>query len=468
MSAISRTGSTTPWLRRSAPSSATGRWATAAAKAAALCALSELIWCPGRIAASERASRDALEALEGLEPGREAALAYLNLAVVAKQTDDAVALAQRACALAEELGDPQMQLRARIEVDSQRAYRGGESRLALEETLRRAMAAGYDSEACSIWVRLAHIAHLQRAYAEVDRYAEAGLAFCGERDLEIYARYLHAYRAQAALERARWGEAGDAAAIVLHDPGPSVIPLLRALVAAAMARARQGEPGSGELLERAAARAAHQEFLDMTDMVTAARAEAAWLQGKRGEMAGLTDAPFEHAVARRAWRQASELARWRRRAGLHDRVQGADGPDAAALAGDWERAAQLWAEAGCPYEAALALCDADDENAARRGVSELRRIGARQAAVAATQRLRERGVRRVPRGPNASRGRTGRTSRRASSRCWSSSRKARGTPRSPSASWSRGGRSTTTFRHSCASSRCARAAKRRPSPCAKA
>jgi DNA-binding CsgD family transcriptional regulator len=372
-------------------------------EAAALCALAELIWCPGRIAASKRASLDALEALEGLPPGREAALAYLNLAIVAEQTDDAIALAKRAGALAEELGDPQMQLRARLEVASQRAYRDPteQGRRPLEEVLAPALAAGYDAEACSIWVRAAHVALDDHAYSDVDRLAQAGLAFCGERDLEIYARYLYAARAQAALARARWGEASNAATIVLHDPGPSVIPLLNALVVAALADARQGNEGPNELLERAADRAAQQELVHVTDMVIVARAESAWLQGQPELIADLTGAPFERAVARQAWREASALARWRRRAGLHDHVPGAVGADAAAFAGDWVRAAQLWSEAERPYEAALALCAADDEDAARRGVVELRRIGARAAAEAVTHELRGRGVRRVPRGPNS-------------------------------------------------------------------
>ena len=372
-------------------------------EAAALCALSEMIWCPGRIGASERASRDALDALAGLEPGREAAQAYLNLAVVADSTQAAIAWASRAEALADQLGDRPLALQARIEVGWHRHYEDGrrESRMPLEEALERALADGFELQACSTWVRMARAALRYRQFADLDRYAEAGLAYCGERDLEIYARYLYAYRARADLDRARWAEAADAATIVLHDPGPSVIPLLMALVAAGLARARQGIPGSSELLQRAAERAEGQELLDVRDLVAVALAEAAWLQGRAGDIGGLTQLPFERAMRQGAWLEAGELARWRRRAGICDDVPGAVGPDAAAFSGDWERAAREWADLGCPYEAALTLCDAGDDDAARRGVVELQRIGARAAAAASTQRLRERGVRHVPRGPNA-------------------------------------------------------------------
>ena len=74
-------------------------------------------------------------------------------------------------------------------------------------------------------------------------------------------------------------------------------------------------------------------------------------------------------------------------------------PYALELAGEWQRAAELWAELGCPYEAALALADADDDAAQRRGLDELQRLGAHPAARRIARALRERGVRDVRRGP---------------------------------------------------------------------
>ena len=46
------------------------------------------------------------------------------------------------------------------------------------------------------------------------------------------------------------------------------------------------------------------------------------------------------------------------------------------LAGDWARAAELWDALGCPYEAALALGDADDGESLRRALDALRELGA--------------------------------------------------------------------------------------------
>jgi len=59
----------------------------------------------------------------------------------------------------------------------------------------------------------------------------------------------------------------------------------------------------------------------------------------------------------------------------------------------------LWREIGCPYEAALALADDDDESALLEALDELRALDARPAAATVARRLRERGVRGLPRGP---------------------------------------------------------------------
>jgi DNA-binding CsgD family transcriptional regulator len=369
---------------------------------AALTSLSEMIWCPGRLAESGRAGREAVDALAGLEPGRELAWAYINLCTLSVVPETRVSWARRASSLAERLEDDQIALRARIEIDAVRYFEHGgrESRERLEEALELAVQAGFEVSAGTSWLRLVTGAIHHHAYADVDRYLAGGHAYCAERDLEIYGRYLHAFEARAALERARWADATDAAMIVLHDPGPSILPVLWALVVAALARARQGSPGSQELLDRAAALAESQGRLYVHAPIAAARAEVAWLEGRLEAIPGATETVLERAVRERSWREAGELSRWRRRAGVRDAVlPGAVGPDAAALAGDWETAARLWAELGCPYEAALALSDADDDDAARRGLIELHRLGARPAAAIVMQRLRERGVRRVPRGP---------------------------------------------------------------------
>jgi len=72
------------------------------------------------------------------------------------------------------------------------------------------------------------------------------------------------------------------------------------------------------------------------------------------------------------------------------------------LEGDYERAAAAWDALGCPYEAALALADADQEEPLRRALETLQQLDARPAATIVARRLRELGVRGVARGPRPS------------------------------------------------------------------
>jgi len=91
---------------------------------------------------------------------------------------------------------------------------------------------------------------------------------------------------------------------------------------------------------------------------------------------------------------------WRHRAGLSVEIVGrAEEQHALELAGDPAAAAARWSELGCPYEAALALAETDDEDARRDALDELHRLGAAAAAAIVTARLRRTGVRGLPRGP---------------------------------------------------------------------
>jgi anti-anti-sigma factor len=74
----------------------------------ALRSLSQILWCPGRIAESQRAGEDAVAVLEELPPGLELAMAYSNLASLVGD----VALSRRALELAERVDDTEIAVNA--------------------------------------------------------------------------------------------------------------------------------------------------------------------------------------------------------------------------------------------------------------------------------------------------------------------------------------------------------------------
>ena len=242
-----------------------------------------------------------------------------------------------------------------------------------------------------------------RELVEAERYLEDGLEYCRERGLDTWRLYLLAGRARLELDRGRWDAAADAAAAVLRDPHSASLARNWSLVVLGLLRARRGDDEASAPLREADALTESTGELMRIGPTAAARAELAWLGGDTAAVKHVTDAALGMAIDRRAPWVAGELAYWRWRAGLDDDIPGGlvAEPYRLSIAGDWARAAELWSDIGCPYEAALALGDADDEAALRQALDKLRTLGARPAAAIVVRRLRERGARGVPRGPRS-------------------------------------------------------------------
>jgi DNA-binding CsgD family transcriptional regulator len=363
--------------------------------------LSQVLWCPGRTVEAEKAAREAVALLEALPPGRELAMAYANLAhtcSAAARAEEAVSWADRAVELAERLDDTEIAVHALVTIGTCQFAEGGRQKL--ERSLELAQRAGLAEQAARAYVVLIGTAVGARRYGLAARHLQAGIDYCSDRGLERDRRYLLAHRARLELDQGRWGEAGEDAAAVLRVPRTSVSPRINALVVLGLVRARRGDPGQWAPLEEAWALAQPTRELPRLAPVAAARAEAAWLEGDRDAVAEATEGILPLVLEAKWGWLAGELADWRRRAGLDGEIPAViSKPYALQLAGEWARAAERWREVGCPYEAALALADADHEEPLRRALEELQRLGARPAADAVARRLRELGVRRLPRRP---------------------------------------------------------------------
>jgi DNA-binding CsgD family transcriptional regulator len=363
--------------------------------------LSEILWCPGRVAESEQAGRRAVALLERLEPGRELAVAYCNLSEFCgngARLDEARAWGERGLELARHLDEAEIVLRAQTDIGAVSSR--PEDRQMLERVIELADEAGLAERAGSALVHLAGEAFETRSHARAERYLNAGLDYCNDHGLELHRLYLLAFRARSLLDQGRWTTAAETASLVHQVPRTSTSPRIHALVVLGLVRARRGDPGHWAALDEALTLAEPSGELYRIAPVAAARAEAAWLAGKVEAVAGETDAALDLALTREARWVVGELLSWRRRAGLLDRESpDAANPFARQLAGDWEGAAALWSELGCPYEEALALADADDEGALRRSHEALRAFGARPAAAIVARRLREKGVHDLARGP---------------------------------------------------------------------
>src|SRR5690606_27355872 len=137
---------------------------------------------------------------------------------------------------------------------------------------------------------------------------------------------------------------------------------IMARIVLARIRTRRGDPDAEAAHAMALELAAPTGTLQRLAPVRAARAEAAWLGGDASRTVAEASAAFELALRGRHPWHAGELAYWQHLAGM-------DVPAVPWIATPWKlqinglhkQAAEVWLALQCPYEAARALSESDDE-----------------------------------------------------------------------------------------------------------
>jgi DNA-binding CsgD family transcriptional regulator len=371
-------------------------------QAGSLSALAWLIWITGNAADAEAVLQDAMTALESEPDAPELLGVFAMLSTICLgeyDRDGLLGWVERARELAERL-----ELPTPLYVDMHPAglefARGvAASQPLLENAVDRAIQANDDNSVGIGYGLLALGAVRSRQHDLAESYIDAALAYCTERDLTGHEPYYRAWHATLDLQRGRWSEAEATARTVLQPGGVGPGTALT-LMTVARLYVRRGQDGGREAVDIALRRAEQSGALWLTAAAAGMAAEAAWLAGEPDAVAALTEDAWEaSATTGEPW-VAGELAIWRRRAGIRDATPDwIPEPYARELAGDPLGAAALWAELGCPYEAALARADSHDEDELRRALDDLRGLGAEPAAAIVARRLRTRGAKGLPRGP---------------------------------------------------------------------
>ncbi len=372
--------------------------------------LSRLMFFLLRSDEGEQLAAEAVALLEPLGPSHELAMAYANVSQRRTALEEAQAAevwGARALDLAESLDDTEALVYALTNIGAAQLQGGHEpGRDKLERALALALRHGLDQYAGRAYAQLSHCSLRWWQFELAQRYLDDGLKFCADQGLDTWRLYLLARRARLELGRGCWEQAADSAATVLRDPRSAPVPRGWALVVRGLVRARRGDPDAEAPLREAHQLVRHTGEIDRIGEVASARAEQAWLGGDPGKIEPATEAALALAQGQHADWLIAELTYWRRQAapGTHrvtSRRPGTAAPTPYGLAnaGWWIRAAGRWEEIGCPYEAALAMAGGDDPEAMLEAIDRLQGMGARPAAAIVARRLRERGVRGIPRGP---------------------------------------------------------------------
>jgi ATP/maltotriose-dependent transcriptional regulator MalT len=369
-------------------------------QAMTLARLAHVLVVAGQNSPGEAALR---EALSLVDPRAETAAAVATrrwsayVRMLDRDVEDAIAEGSRALAIAERLHDEEAAVHCLNTMGSSMIVAGR-----VDEGLRHLEASRERAERLhsDFWVSNA-LGNLGTACGEAYRfdlaegYLRRGIEYCGERDIDYARLYQLSWLALVHLYRGRWTEAGSTAHEVLANRRAPGIARMMALIALGRERARRGDPGVWEALDEARALASQTATLQRVAPMRAARAEAAWLEGRDADAVAEAAPGIELAARKRHPWFAAELSYWARTPAP---ALGEKNPFALEAAGGWQAAADAWRAIECPFETARAL-SGGDEAAQREALAIFESLGARPMADRVRHGLRAAGARDLPRGP---------------------------------------------------------------------
>jgi ATP/maltotriose-dependent transcriptional regulator MalT len=276
----------------------------------------------------------------------------------------------------------------------------------LQESLAMATANGDDESAAHAYTNLSELLYRDGRWEELADCLETGLAFTRGRGFWLHTHHLEVHAALLLMRRGDWTSAEEqlhGLVEKMDEPGPSYVYSAAAL---GRLRARRGDSGAESLVVEAWEHAQRQRSLSGLAYAGLAYVEWAWLAGQPERAAAVRDVLLARTEPAGAAPLREELLRYLARAGLGGAPF--DGCRstcteawAAGLRGDWRVAAAAWGRTGDSYEQALELAESNDMEPTLEALQILDGLGAAPAATLVRRRLRDLGMRRIPRGARA-------------------------------------------------------------------
>jgi DNA-binding CsgD family transcriptional regulator len=353
--------------------------------------LSNVLQTLGRTSAALESGRRSVRLLEPLGATPQLGWSLANFAALAAyryRESVAVKYAAQAIAVAKELGDPRVQLSGRIHAALVTVLTVDDGWGELEAAWRDATCTeemvelGGMAGGIMCWVAAAH-ADVHRG----ERYVSEAVAFCRERNLDIFELVAAGAGARIDVYRGQWDRAVATSEDILTRPGLAQLFRIWPLISLAIVRARRGQRPVMRLLDEAIASGKPDELLRL-GAVWAARAEVAWLAGDDDAARAEAERGLEVTRALRDPWLGGHLLRWTHLPGSSEASTRArpDTPYFLEITGDWRAASEAWKRRGCTYDAAIAQLGGDIE-AVETALGTFRELGARAAVDRARQRL---------------------------------------------------------------------------------
>jgi DNA-binding CsgD family transcriptional regulator/tetratricopeptide (TPR) repeat protein len=345
-----------------------------------------------------RTADAALKLAKPLGPSPQLANVYITLAyrhLMKGRYQDGLVLIQQARQMSEQLGLSDMISDSLcVEARIVRAM-GKDWTLPMRAALEIALSGGHEYRAGHVFMNMYSMYCDELRHEEAEQTYNEALAYCDVYDIGHPAAFLLAERAGVLEKLGRWDECVSITQAVLErslSPHSRLLPLSYE----AKVMARRGQDGYWPYLDEAMRYATGLEVPEWLIIVSLARIEACWLEGRlaaaRAELDWARDASTGVVIPSQRW-----LALWTQR--LTGAAEPVDlEPFASQAAGNAARAADLWDRLGYRYESALALLDTDDEANLRESLARLVDLGAEAAARLVRQRMRDLGMHSIPTG----------------------------------------------------------------------
>jgi DNA-binding CsgD family transcriptional regulator len=365
--------------------------------------LSTTLWRLCRGEEASRAAHEAVAVLEGSPPSEELAWAYASLAVddiaTGRVDERTMAYIGKARDIGARLGYPDVVAYVLNAVGLHLVGTGQGGMPEMAESLRIALQADLPEAAGRAYSSLMEATTRLHLFPDADRYYAEGLAYCERGELGVFTMCINGWRSRELLFLGQWDEAVAVCTQMLGSPGISPVNQLNPLITQGTIRGRRGEGGAWEVLDRALEYAEGVGEPSWIAPMRAARAELRWLEGKPDLAAAEATTGYDRTAGRVDPWTGGALASWLLRLGARPGLPGLPEPYALEAAGDHRGAAAAWQRIGRPYDAALAMAWSSDEVALKDALAALDELGATAATAAVRRRMKELGVKAIPRGP---------------------------------------------------------------------
>ena len=366
--------------------------------------LSRLLWYSGQDVKSEKSLYKAIELLEELPPGKELAMTYSNLSQLYScraNMELTIKWANKATELTEKINNLEIKSHAYINIGFGKMMAGDESgEVYLKESLELSIQNNYPEYAARAYDNLGIAYVWARNLQKSFKYFTEGLDYSNDKDIDTLGLCIAGCLTKTKLHIGNWDNAVKTASMVLKRANVPLMNKILPLYVVGIIRARRNDPGSLTSINELNSMGANcQEVVEMIVPIKAALAEAFWLQNNLDQVIDEVKIVYNKIKNRDNPFAIGELAYWLWKAGkLSEIPKKIAKPYLLQIQRDWKSAAKLWEDLQCPYEQAMALSEGN-ETVMKSAVEIFDSLGASATSQLIKQKMRERGVKSIPKGP---------------------------------------------------------------------